>query len=200
MRIRRNSFFGLGAALTLGAVGVAMTIFASPASGSAEHVRWDIIHLANTTPPTISAGGIASATAANGGDTITLTGSGTFVVPAGGGGSNGVSGGGTWTTSGDGRSGTYTVVGLVDFEMANFQPPVLIDNLTFAGKAANGNAVLEIEYSDGSRGVLTIGCHGPGAPPGIFEGIAATKGYVTYYDVQHPLGDVDANRTVFHIR
>jgi hypothetical protein len=23
---------------------------------------------------------------------------------------------------------------------------------------------------------LTIGCHGPGAPPGIFEGIAVTKG------------------------
>ena len=99
---------------------------------AAQHARWDIIHFANGAPPgPISPGGAASAEAANGGGTITLTGSGTFVAPAGGGSSHSVTGGGTWTTSSDGRSGTYRVVELVDFEFANLQvpPPVLIDNI-----------------------------------------------------------------------
>jgi hypothetical protein len=60
--------------------------------------------------------------------------------------------------------------------------------------------VLRIEYSDGQTGVLTVGCHGPGAPPGIFEGIAVTRGFKTYYDVQAPVNGVDANRTIFHVR
>ena len=68
------------------------------------------------------------------------------------------------------------------------------------GRAANGNAVLKIAFSDGAQGVLTVGCHGPGAPPGIFEGIATTKRYKTYYDVQPPQAGVDANRTIFHVR
>ena len=41
--------------------------------------------------------------------------------------------------------------------------------------------------------------HGPGAPPGIFEGIAATKGFKTYYSVQAPAPGVDANRTIYHV-
>ena len=76
---------------------------------------------------------------------------------------------------------------------------LLLDNID-EGTRTNGTAVLTIAFSDGSQGVLTIGCHGPGAPPGIFEGIATTKGYVTYYDVQAPTGGVDANRTIFHVR
>jgi hypothetical protein len=195
MGIRRKGFWGLGAALTIGAVAaVAMTTFGTAASGSAQHVRWDIIHLAGTT---ISAGGTASADAANGGGTITLTGSGTFVAPGSGGDSHGVTGGGTWATS-DGASGTYTVVGLADWEFANLQAPVLIDEIASSGRS-NGNAVLAISYSDGSRGVLTLGCHGPGAPPGIFEGITTTKGYTTYNEAHDPAPGVDANRTVFHI-
>jgi len=55
-------------------------------------------------------------------------------------------------------------------------------------------------FSDGSKGVLTIGCHGPGAPHGIFEGIATTKGYMTYYNVPNPALGVDAGRTNFHVR
>ena len=158
-------------------------------------IRWDIISLTGGAPPgPINPGGMASAQAANGGDTITLTGSGTF------GGSNAVTGGGTWTTSTG--SGTYEVKELVSFEFANFQspPPAFIDNIGDANhKAANGTAVLRIEYSDGQSGVLTVGCHGPGAPPGIFEGIAVTKGYRTYYSVQAPAPGVDANRTIFHV-
>src|SRR5947209_17289733 len=122
MRFRTKGCGGLGAVLTIGAVGVALTTVASAASTGAQHARWDIIHFANGAPPgPISPGGAASAEAANGGGTITLTGSGTFVAPAGGGSSHSVTGGGTWTTSSDGRSGTYRVVELVDFEFANLQ-------------------------------------------------------------------------------
>jgi hypothetical protein len=84
--------------------------------------------------------------------------------------------------------------------MANFQTEVgFIDNID-EGTKANGVSVLKIKFSDGSTGVLTVGCHGPGAPPGIFEGIATTKGYKTYYSVQPPAPGVDANRTLFHVR
>jgi hypothetical protein len=71
----------------------------------------------------------------------------------------------------------------------------LIDNIG-GGTRANGTAVLKIAFSDGDAGVLTVGCHGSGAPPGIFEGIATRKGYKTYYNVQAPAPGVDANRTI----
>jgi hypothetical protein len=173
------------------------------AKAGAMHVRWDIIHLAGGNPPgPLTAGGSASVSAPNGGDTITLTGTGTFVAPAGSnGGSGAVTGGGTWHTS-TGGSGSYEVRELVSFVMANFQAstPTFVDNIGNLNERANGTAVLRIQYSDGSSGVLTVGCHGPGAPNGIFEGIAVTKGYVTYYNVQAPIGGVDANRTIFHVR
>jgi len=142
---------------------------------------------------------MASAKAPDG-DTITLTGTGTFVAPAGSnGGSGAVTGGGTWQTNTG--SGTYQVKELVTFVMANFQSstPAFIDNIGNLSARANGTAVLRIQFSDGQSGVLTVGCHGPGAPPGIFEGIATTKGYKTYYAVQDPVGGVDANRTIFHV-
>jgi hypothetical protein len=200
--MRRSArFWGLAAALTVGAAVMLLTTFASAApGGGAKHVRWDIVHLAGGNPPgPFTPGGEASATAPDG-DTITLTGNGTFVAPASGKGSRAVTGGGTWTASAGG-SGTYQVKALVDWEFANFQAttPTLIDNIG-GGRRANGTAVLKIAFSDGSKGVLTVGCHGPGAPPGIFEGIATTKGYKTYYTVQPPVAGVDANRTLFHVR
>ena len=164
-------------------------------------IRWDVISLDfKTSPPTFNPGGVASALAPDG-TKITLKGSGTF-----GGLSTRVTGGGDWTTydpsGAQSGSGTYKVVSLVSFIQANFQspPPVFVDNIGDANhKAANGTAVLRIAYSDGSQGVLTVGCHGPGAPPGIYEGIATTKGYKTYYNVLPPAPKVDANRTVFHV-
>ena len=86
--------------------------------------------------------------------------------------------------------------------MANPQSstPAFIDNIGALSQRTNGTAVLRIRFSDGESGVLTVGCHGPGAPPGIFEGIATTKGFKTYYNVQDPVGGVDANRTIFHVR
>jgi hypothetical protein len=90
-------------------------------------------------------------------------------------------------------------VGLAHWTFSNLQPPVLTD-LIDDGAAANGVAVFRIRYSDGSEGVLGVGCHGPGAPDGAVEGVIASKGHVTYWDAQAPVGGVDADRTVFHVR
>jgi hypothetical protein len=92
------------------------------------------------------------------------------------------------------------VTRLVSWQFANFQTPggntdLIGDQL----KEANGNAVLLIEYSDGSRGILGIGCHGPGAPPRIVEGVIASKDEVTYWDAGAPAPGVNTNRTTFHI-
>jgi hypothetical protein len=200
MRIRKRRFLQLGVALlTLAAALVVLVTWSSAASGDgAQHVRWDIISTTGIPPGPLNPGGHASATAPNG-DTITLTGSGHFVAPASGGGSGAVDGGGTWTTT-SGGSGTYTVTGLVSWVSAGPQANVgFVDNID-EGTRTNGTAVLTIAFSDGATGVLTIGCHGPGAPPGIFEGIATTKSYKTYYTVQPPTAGVDANRTLFHVR
>jgi hypothetical protein len=197
--MRRNTWVsGLGAVVAIGAFLMLLTTFASAASsGGAAHVRWDIISTIGIPPTPLNPGGHASASAPDG-DTITLTGSGHFVAAASGGASSGVSGGGTWTTSGG--SGTYRVTSLVSWVRANDQANVgFVDNIG-GGTRTNGTAVLTIAFSDGSSGVLTIGCHGPGAPPGIFEGIATTKGYKTYYTVHSPAAGVDGNRTIFHVR
>jgi hypothetical protein len=153
---------------------------------------------------TIEAGGVAFAMAANSLTILTIkfTGSGTFVAPASGGASGAATGGGTWETFSDGvstGSGTYTVKGLASWQFANFQAPGAIDLIGDTNERANGNAVLRIEYSDGSQGTLGIGCHGPGAPDGIVEGVIATKGYVTYWSAEAPLPNVDKNRTLFHV-
>ena len=187
------------------AVLLAMTVGSPVVRGQAQHVRWDIISLAFTTPPTLSAGGVAYATTKNPSSMkIKLTGSGTFVAPASGGESSAVTGGGTWETftgcPGACKStggGSYWVTRLASWEFANFQLPVNIDNIGPNG--ANGNAVFRIHYSDGSEGTLGVGCHGPGAPNGIVEGVIATKDHVTYWDAEVPVGGVNTNRTAFHI-
>jgi len=175
---------------------------AGASARSAAHVRWDIISLSvNGSTLTVSPGGVAFAVAPQN-LSIKLTGSGTFVAPASGGASGAVTGGGTWETFEGGVStgnGTYRVTKLADWEFANFQAPGLIDLIGDTNERANGNAVLRIEYSDGSQGTLGIGCHGPGAPDGIVEGVIATKGYVTYWAAQPPAPNVDANRTIFHV-
>jgi hypothetical protein len=212
MRIRRQRFVRLGAVLTLSAV-LVLVAFAPAASAKAQHVRWDIISFTGTAPLTFNPGGFAEAKAPpNTGNhnvpandsKIRLTGSGTFVAPAGhNGGSNAVTGGGTWQTFSSAGvstgSGTYEVKELVTFEFAGFQTGTFIDNIGDTLERANGTAVLRIEYQDGTRGVLMVGCHGPGAPDGIVEGIAVTKGFTTYDLVQTPAGGVDANRTIFHV-
>ena len=200
MRSRKRRFFQIGLAMLILASALVILVTWSSAApgGGAQHVRWDIVSTTGIPPTSLNPGGHASAMAPNG-DTITLTGSGHFVAPASGKGSGAVDGGGTWTTT-SGGSGSYIVTGLVSWVSAGPQANVgFIDNID-EGTRTNGTAVLTIAFSDGSSGVLTIGCHGPGAPPGIFEGIATTKGYKTYYTVQPPTAGVDANRTIFHVR
>jgi len=165
-----------------------------------DHVRWDIQHFNTaTTPPTSSPGGVAFASARNPSTlTIKLTGSGTFEPDD----REEVTGGGTWETfSGTTStgSGSYEVRKLVSWQFASLQTAAFND-LIDDGTRANGTAILRIRYSDGSEGVLGVGCHGPGAPAGIVEGVIATKDYVTYWDAQAPVGGVDANRTIFHVR
>lgn len=172
--------------------------------GAADHVRWDIIHMnPATAPPTLTPGGVAFASARNPNTlSIKLTGSGTFVGPASGGTSSAVTGGGTWETfSGTTStgSGTYEAIELVSWQFARPGQGTFND-LIDDGTSANGNAFLRIRYSDGSEGVLGIGCEGPGPNIGVLEGVIATKDHVTYWDAQAPVGGVDANRTLFHTR
>lgn len=165
-------------------------------------LRWDIINVALTpgSPPTISAGGKAFATARNPSSLqIELTGHGTFQP----GEPRDVTGGGTWVTySGcpgacvPTGSGMYKVTRLASWEFDNLQ--LLVLNDLIGPHAANGNAVLRIWYSDGSTGILGIGCHGPGANDGILEGVIASKGFVTYWDAAASPITVDTNHTVFH--
>lgn len=167
----------------------------------ADHVRWDIVSV-NFPITTVSPGGEAFAQA-DASLQIKLTGAGTFVAPASGGTSSAVTGGGTWETFVSGvstGSGTFTVTGLASWQFANSQTPGLIDLIGDTDERANGTAILRIQYSDGSKGTLGVGCHGPGAPPGIQEGVIATKGFVTYWSAQPPAPGVDANRTIFHVR
>jgi len=63
-----------------------------------------------------------------------------------------------------------------------------------------GLAILRVEFSDGSHGVLTVSCHAPnGGDPAVFEGITVSKSFVDYWNRQAPVGGVEGNRTVFHV-
>ncbi len=187
----------------LGVVLLPLHVGDARAAGSVDHVRWDIVSLDfSTTPFTLKPDGVAFASA-DASMKIKLTGSGTFVAPASGGPSGAVTGGGTWETftgAVSTGSGTYEVTRLADWEFANLQTGAFIDLIGDTNERANGHVVLRIVYSDGSRGILGVGCHGPGAPPGIQEGVIATKDFVTYWTVEPPTAGVDKNRTVFHVR
>jgi len=188
MRSTRRCVLGL--LITLLLTVVTPFVFAQAA-----HVRWDIVTVATGTP---APGGFASAFA-NDGSHITITGSGTFVAPAGGDGtSSATTGGGKWAVFAPGATtpsatGTYTVSGLVRWEEKGTFP-ALTDH------AVGGLAILRVEFSDGSQGVLTVSCHAAsGSEPTIFEGITISKSFVDYWNRQAPVAGVDANRTLFHI-
>ena len=155
---------------------------ASTASGQAAHVRWDIVSLDfSKSPVPVTAGGHASAFA-NDQSHITLTGSGTFVAPAGGDGtSSAATGGGTWHTFNAGGTstgnGTYSVTGLVRWEPApGTLPPGIVDLIGNSADLSAGLAVLRIEYSDGSAGVLVVSCNLSGTPASVFEGVTRIEG------------------------
>ena len=159
-------------------------------------MRWDVVGInTSTSPPTIIAGGTDTAAAADG-STISITGSGTFVV----GESDEVTGGGTWTTvASDGTTvtgtGTYKVTGLVRFDVApgSFTFPSLGDGIGDAANARPGLAFLRIAYSDGTRGILVVSCRLVGTPSAVFEGVTAAKGFVDYLNKKSGVG------TLFHV-
>jgi len=201
-----SSVFGFASGSFI--VALVLLFSSSVALGQADHVRWDIASLIFGSPPTINPNGEAFAFAYHtpgnpSAAKIRLTGTGTFVAPASGGPSSAVTGGGTWETSGAGLpegSGNYRVTKLVSWAFAGLQTGTPIDNIGDVAERASGTAVFLIEYDDGSQGMLGVGCHGPGAPNGIFEGVIATKGHVTYWNGELPSAGVDKNRTLFHVR
>jgi len=158
--------------------------------------RWDIIKVTSN-PPTVNAGGFASALA-NDGSKITITGHGTFEP----GEPDEVTGGGTWTTFAPGGKtvtghGTYRVRQLVRFDVApGVMTPGTVDNIPGAkGDLTDNRAGLmfvKIAYSDGSKGVLVFSCGLDRSPASIFEGVTASKGYTDYWNSVPGL-------TVFHI-
>ena len=187
--------------------GIAVVLFSSLASvsvafGQAAHVRWDIVSVqgGNFLP-----GGVAAALAEDG-SKIVLIGSGTFVAPAGGDGtSSAATGGGTWQTFSSSNvptgSGTYDVTGLVRWEagLGRAVRPE-IDLIDPSDPQHDGLAILRIEYSDGSHGILVVSCiFARFTPASVFEGITASKGFVDYWHHVSTVPGVDANRTLFHI-
>ena len=186
--------------------GIAVLLFSNLASvsvafGQAAHVRWDIVSVqgGNFLP-----GGVAAALAEDG-SKIVLTGSGTFVAPAGGDGtSSAATGGGTWQTFSSSNvptgNGTYDVTGLVRWEegLGRANPPT--DFIDPSHPAGDGLAVLRIEYSDGTHGILVVSCiFARFTPASVFEGVTASKGFVDYWHHVSTVPGVDANRTLFHI-
>jgi hypothetical protein len=99
-------------------------------------------------------------------------------------------------------SGTYRVRRLIRFDLApgTIVGTPIVDNIGDKAAAHAGLAALAIRYSDGSHGVLFVSCKLPGAPPSVFEGITASKGFVDYWNRVAPVAGVNGNRTAFHIR
>ena len=163
--------------------------------------RWDIpvLTLSNGVI-TVSAGGTASALAQDG-SKITVKGFGTFEV-----GDDDVTGGGTWTTfAADGvtvtGTGHFVVTGLVRFVLAPGRlPSTFHDTIGDVTKTHAGLAHLRVDYEDGSKGILIVSCAAPGAPPTMFEGITASKGFVDYWNRLSPSGSPPGpNLTLFHL-
>lgn len=158
-------------------------------NNGASKFRWDLLNIdLSTNPPTILPGGVNSSLAQDG-SRITLTGTGMFVVPATGGPSSAVSGGGTWTTTDPSGtktgSGNYTVVRLVRFDERNTVPFGANDGIGNIEDIRGGLAFLTVAFDDGTQGVLAISCNEDGDPIN-FEGITTSKGSVYYWNQQKP--------------
>lgn len=189
----------LQGAVGLGVAGMLLGPRAARAgSDTSALYRWDISNIGLPPPLCAEAGGEASSRSLDGAR-ITVTGSGTFRDSPGH--SQAVTGGGTWVitpgASTPGGSGTYEVVHFIDFVLAPGTPPIPSCIAPDATPHA-GRATLGILFSDGEEGVLEIGCRLVGSPPGIMEGITATKGWVTFWNHEEPAPGVEGNRTLFH--
>ncbi len=203
MRISTLRFFGVGVAV------VALTFAATnheqiALAQQAAKIRWDIVNFTSFSPPTFKDGGATFSWAIDG-NYIKLKGSGTF----GPGLTDPVTGGGEWETfdvhNMSTGKGKYTVTRLVSWQEApGTLPPPVVENIGPKADAHSGLAFVLVAYAnaDGSSagtGTLIISCHLPeGSPHSMFEGVIATKDFVTFYAPVAPMPGVDANRTVFH--
>jgi hypothetical protein len=149
---------------------------------------WDLLNYDPSTN-TLVPGGVNSSLA-NDGSMITLTGTGTFVVPQNGKPSSAVTGGGTWTTTDPSGTqtgrGNYTVEQLVRFDERPFK--LLTGVNVFFGNVRyvrGGLLFLTVAFDDGTHGVLVVSCNLAGQPID-FEGITASKGPVYYLNPQPP--------------
>jgi hypothetical protein len=86
---------------------------------------------------------------------------------------------------------------LVRWQAASGTPPLLTD-LIGGGVPSAGLVILRTAYSDGEEGILVVSCHLVGTANAVFEGVAASKGFVDYWNRVAPVPGIDANRTLFH--
>jgi hypothetical protein len=181
---------------------LSLPLLAGNAYGDSRY-RWDfpVFSLSNGVI-TVRAGGTASALAQDGSQ-ITVTGFGTFEV-----GDENVTGGGTWKTiAADGVTvtgmGHFVVTKLIRFVLAPGHLPFTFnDTIGDVTKTHAGLAHLRVDYDDGSKGILIISCAAPGAPPSMFEGITASKGFVDYWNRLAPDESSifgSPNFTLFHL-
>jgi hypothetical protein len=190
MSIERKWFLAIGILLTSVSLAVA-----ARADQNDTTIRWDLSS-ADASGLILSPGGTQSAAAADK-STLALTGSGTFHL----GDPEDVTGGGTWKLGTS--SGTYQVTRFVRFTFAPCTVPTCVSGFggtDFVGKDEDSRAglvVLEIQYSDGSRGVLVASCTLNGTPASVFEGIAAAKGFVEFWD--QSVNNTIAGGTIFHV-
>jgi hypothetical protein len=190
-------------ALTFSCLGASRV---SAEDGDGTKLRWDIFQLKDitATSATIAAGGISTSQAtfypaqlAGDNSTITLSGSGTFTVDE----RHDVTGGGTWeTAAADGTltgRGTYRVTELVFFQLGagTLAGAPFIDALGNLDDTRAGLAVLRVDYSDGTNGMVVVVCNIAG-PPAAIEGTTATKGVVDYSNPLIPNGTT--GNTLFH--
>ena len=200
--MNRFRFALLAVALVVGLVATAS--FASPLrhdkrAATGQRFGWYIISFdfANNS---FKAGGIASASAADGSKITISNSQGTF-----GGKPTNVTGGGSWKTSdakgAETGSGTFKVTSLVYYVGApGSLPSSITDNIGNPADARAGVGVLKVSFSDGQIGILIITCRLPaGSPPWISEKILMTKGNVDYTKGDPPVAGVDANRNQFRV-
>ena len=189
----------LQGALGVGALGTLAGPRAALAGQGNHEYRWDII---NNQGACAEAGGHASSKSRDGAR-ITVTGSGTFRDNPGN--PQDVTGGGHWTIT----AGTATPAGEGDYEVTRFisfdlppgtAPLPAVDCIGDLEDRRPGRLTVAIAYDDGSEGVLEVGCRLVGSPASVMEGITATKGYVTFWNHEEPVGPgVEGNRTLFHL-
>ena len=175
---------------------------ASIVRGQDTKLRWDMLSVQFGASNMQSPGGRDSAVANDAAGKprlrITLTGSGTFTQwdPTD------VTGGGDYMIKDMQGNvvdfGSYTVTQLISWVFDSMQPGT--NQITGgAGDGRNGMAIFRIAFSDGSKGVLIVSCHGAGASDDPYEGISVIKGKVHFQVPDPPVANVDANRTEFTV-